>query len=129
MEIMKVLVNENWIDLESPIYMSEDQRARFIGFLRENFGEVGIIEVEEATKEFGPREVVMKEWTETDLLELLSSKENEVLAKEMDRTIMSIKMKRGSFVPNFWKWMKENGRTSPIDLKMVRDFMREVYGR
>jgi hypothetical protein len=71
----------------------------------------------------------MKEWTENDLLELLSSKDNDVIAREMDRTIMSVKMKRGSFVPNFWKWMKDNGRNSPIDLPMVRDFLREVYGR
>jgi hypothetical protein len=129
MEWMKLLVNENWIDLDSPIYMTEGQRNRLIDFFRSHFGNVEVVPVEEATKEFGPREVVMKEWTEHDLLELLSSKDNDALAREMDRTIMSVKMKRGSFVPNFWKWMRDRGRKPPADLDMVREFVKEVSGR
>lgn len=123
---MKILVNDNWIDLESPICMSEGQRLAFIGFFRDNFGEVEVLDVEEATKEFGPREVVMKEWTEKDLLELLGPKDNETIAREMDRTIMSVKMKRGSFVPNFWKWMKDSGRNAPVDLDAVRAYTKGV---
>ena len=124
---MKILINENWVDLEAPIFMSEEQRKRFIDFFYEHFDGVEIGEVEEATKHFGSKESTMKVWTEDDLLMLLSPKDNTTLTTVLKRSDMSVKMKRGDFVPKFWKWMKDKGLSPPADKEMIRAFITEVY--
>ena len=123
---MKILIHENCVDMGSPVFMSEEQRKKFIDFFYENFDGVEISEVEEAIKVFGSRESMIKAWTEEDLLLLLSPIDNESLSIKMDRSDMSVKMKRGYFVPDFWKWLKEKGISLPANKEMIREYMAEV---
>ncbi|MDG6225854.1 MAG: hypothetical protein QCI82_10125 [Candidatus Thermoplasmatota archaeon] len=126
---MKLLFHDNWIDLEAPVYMSEGQRFILINFFKDNYEDVEVEEVQEAGRNIGARESIIKEWTENDLLILLSSSDNETIAKQMNRTIMSVKMKRGYFVPDFWKWMRDRGITPPADIELIRKYVNEVLGK
>lgn len=123
---MKILVYDSgYIDIEAPIYMSDEQREKFIEFFEKMFpNDVEVVEKEEKSKEFGEREINLKAWTIDEYELLLSPNSNEDLAFKMDRTEMSVKMQRGYFVPTFLAWLKKKGYSKP-NKNLIKEFLKE----
>ncbi|ABE53173.1 Hypothetical protein Mbur_2319 [Methanococcoides burtonii DSM 6242] len=122
---MKIYVTNNYIDFEAPIHMTEDQREKFIDFMQINYSDIGVREVEEVSKRMGSVSRQMIEWTADDYFALLKADSNEELSRETGRTNMSIIMKRGSFIPEFYSWINLKGYSAPITKKMVNEYLME----
>lgn len=124
---MRIFVKDKYVDFEAPIQMTEEQRKKFISFLREEFTELEIQEnVNEKTKEMGEREITTKKWTAEELALLMSPASNEELAAETERSVMSIKMERGHFVPEFMVWAKRKGYSLPVKIEVVKEFLKRM---
>ena len=89
---MKILTKNNYVDFEAPIQMTENQRKKFISFMKEQFEDVEVEQVEEKYKEMGERKNTSRDWTAEEFLLLLTPKSNEELSAKTERSMMSIKM-------------------------------------
>lgn len=125
---MRIFVKDEYVDFEAPIQMTEEQRKKFVLFLKEEFADLEIQEnVNEKTKEMGEREVTTKKWTAEELSLLMSPASNEELAAETERSVMSIKMERGHFVPEFMVWAKRKGYSLPVKIEAIKEFLEQRY--
>ena len=127
--MVKLLVYDSGVvDLEAPILMTEEQRKKFIDFFEENVSDVSVKEVEEPIKNMGEREYSWKSWSIGEYTQLLGPATNEELSNTMSRSIMSVQMQRGAFVPNFISWCKKNRHDIPQgnDLLKLIELYREV---
>lgn len=122
---MIILVKGNYIDFEAPIQMTDEQKKKFIEFMNKEFENVETEKVEEKTKDMGEREITTKKWENHELFLLLSPKSNEELANKTKRSIMSIKMMRGQFVPEFMVWAKKKDYSLPVRLETIEEFLKE----
>lgn len=123
---MKILVKDEYIDFEAPIQITDEQRKKFILFLKKLFGDIDTQEgVKEKTKKMGEREVTARKWTPEELSMLMSPIGNEELAVKTERSVMSIKMERGHFVPEFMIWAKRNGYSLPIKIEVIKEFLKQ----
>ena len=122
---MRILIKDHYVDFEAPIQMTEEQRKKFISFMKSEFEDVEIEEVEEKTKEMGERELTSKKWAAKELSLLLSPEGNEELAVKTNRSVMSIKMMRGHFVPEFMVWARKKGYSLPVKLEVIEEFLKE----
>ena len=52
---MRILTKDNHVDFEAPIQMTEDQRKKFISFMKGLFDNIDVENVEEKYKEMGER--------------------------------------------------------------------------
>lgn len=125
---MKVFFSSRgFVDFEAPVHMSDSQLDRFIAFMQEMFpGRIEVRDVDEKTKEGGPTESKIKDWGLNELHLLVGSGSNEHIGKKLDRTIMSVKMKRGNFVPSFMVWAKRNGCSLPPRKEDLKRFVEET---
>jgi len=121
---MKIFASKTHIDLEAPIQMTETQQEKFIKFMKKMFMNVSVdYDIWEATK-IMPDDMDRTniKWTIDDYLTLLEPKSNKQIEEKLGRTEMSVKMKRGSFVPDFYSWMCSKGYTSPITKEKIEEF-------
>jgi len=123
---MRILTKDQHLDFEAPIQMTEYQRKKFVLFMKGLFNDLEIQEnVNEKTKEMGEREVTTKKWTSEELSLLMSSISNEELAAKTERSVMSIKMMRGHFVPEFMVWAKRKGYSLPVKIGVIKEFLKQ----
>lgn len=123
---MRIETKNGYVDFEAPIQMTETQREKFISFMRENFDDVEVEQVEEKYKEMGERKSTSKEWTPDEFLLLLTPKSNEDVSAMTDRSMMSIKMMRGHFVADFMVWAKKKGYSLPVGVEVIEDYLKET---
>jgi len=135
---VKILVYKSGhVDMGAPVHMTDDQRGKFIDFMKKTFQDVEVSEREEKTRN-KPTSVNTepKRWEPDEYLALLGPESNEVLSAKWlrnfskNRSPMSIKMKRGSFVPEFISWMKSKGYISikQVDRDMIAIYLEERGG-
>ncbi|MEM4729026.1 MAG: hypothetical protein QXH42_04610 [Thermoplasmata archaeon] len=104
--------------------MSEEQRKRFIRFFEETFpGNVMVEERQEATKEVHPGERKMKSWSVDEYVALLGPEDNDTLAKKLKRTVMSVQMRRGGFIPDFAEWLKKKGLSYRGEKRIIEEYL------
>jgi len=122
-KIMVVIVhNDNYLDLEMPVYMTEKQLHKFIHLLQKLFGDVEVIEVEEPPgQKFKAGE--MRKWSVDELALLFSSLGEEEIAERTNRSVMSVVMKIGSFKPEFYCWASKTKKV--VDENNLRYLIRE----
>ena len=125
MNKMKILTKDQYVDFEAPIQMTDEQRKQFVSFMKSEFEDLETEEVEEKTKEMGEREITSKHWSTKELSLLLSPEGNNELAAKTDRSVMSIKMMRGHFVPEFMVWARKKGYSLPVKLEVIEEFLKE----
>jgi len=125
---MRILViDDKYVDFEAPICMTMSQRKKLIKFLNKMFpdeykGERIVTEKDRSH----PSPKTSKKWTIDDLYILLTSKDNiRTLALKLNRDEMSITMKSADFMPEFFKWMKNNEYKYPITKEMINKFLKE----
>ena len=121
---MKIYVSQTHVDLEAPIQMTEKQLEGFKNFFENMFKEVEIRDVEEADRA-PPGSGERSRWTADDYLALLKPDNNTEIAGELGRSDMSIRMQRGSFVPDFLSWMNKKGHSVPYTREMIEEYIEE----
>ena len=122
---MRILIKDEYLDFEAPIQMTEEQRKKFIRFMKNLFDDVKVVNVIEKTKEMGDREVSPRKWVPEELSLLLTPKNNKDIAVKTNRSEMSVKMMRGSFVPEFLVWAKKKGYSLPVKIDVIKEFLDE----
>jgi hypothetical protein len=124
---MKIFASKTHIDLEAPIQMTKMQQEKFIEFLQKMFPDISVVyDFLEASKTMpDDMERTHIAWTIDDYLTLLEPKSNEDIEEKLGRTEMSVKMKRGAFVPDFYSWMSSKGYTPPMTKEIVEEFLKE----
>jgi len=124
---MKILTNGNYVDFEAPIQMDEKQFNDFYHFMSELLGEdVERIDKPEKHKVMNEIERKFRDWDLNELFLLLSPMSNEELEKKLDRSNMSVTMKRGYFVPAFMSWARKKGYdSSKITETAIKQFLEE----
>lgn len=127
---MKIFASKTHTDLEAPIQMTEIQLEKFIECMQKMFPYIGVdYGIREASKVMPDyRDRPHIKWSIDDYLTLLEPKSNEEIEEKLGRTEMSVKMKRGAFVPDFYSWMSSMGYISPITKEMVEEFLEEKGG-
>jgi hypothetical protein len=124
---MRIVYKNKYVDFEAPIFMSEEQRKKFITFMTKLFpNKVVVTDTAEKKKLVGNREAVSKNWTAEDLFLLLGSEDNQYISDTLGRSKMSIIMKRGTFVPDFMVWAKKKGYAVTQNKKMLKEFLNET---
>ena len=124
---MKIFTSKTHVDLEAPIQMTGAQQEKFIEFLQNMFPDIGVIyDYPEAVKTM-PEDMTRNHiaWEVDDYLTLLEPMSNVDVEEKLGRTEMSVKMKRGLFVPDFYSWMSSKGYAPPITKEMVEKFIEE----
>jgi len=126
---VKVLRDEKGrVDFEAPIDMTEQQTEQFKRFFEEKFEDVFFQEVKEPDRTGeGDNGREVKSWELEDYLTLLKTNSNNEAAEKLDRTEMSIRMKRGSFQPKFLEWAKNEGYTKPLK-NCDGELLEEYFG-
>lgn len=125
---MKIYVRGDFVDLEAPIYMEEDQLIKFTDFLRHLLkDEIEIQEVKEKERFANRSERQQRKWTFEELFDLLNPNlSTSELSKKLNRTTFGIAMHRAHFVPNFISWAKSKGYDAPkITKTLIKEFMEE----
>lgn len=125
---MKILIKDNLVDFEAPIYACEEYRKKVMGFFKENFSDMGFKEVSEPKRTYKDK-VTKKQhkWTAKDYLKLFSTESNEEIAEEIGlQTAMGPQVKRGTFIMNFLKWKKEKGIKLPLTQELIQKYLEEV---
>jgi len=124
---MKIFASKTHIDLEAPIQMTGLQQEKFIEFLQNMFSDVSVYhDYPEAVKTM-PEDMTKNHvtWEIDDYLALLEPISNAAVEEQLGRSEMSVKMKRGAFVPYFYSWMSSKGYIPPITKEMVEKFIEE----
>ncbi|MEM2936693.1 MAG: hypothetical protein QW231_05915 [Candidatus Bathyarchaeia archaeon] len=125
---MRIIYGDYGIDFEAPVYMSPSQIKKFIEFMQTLCPGIGIKEVREKEKP-GPTGGGVKRWTRDELELLLQTEDNEVLARKLGRTEMSVKMERAQLLPEFFEWAEKRGYVVPMlsseRIPLIRKFLEE----
>ena len=122
---MKVLLYEDgFVDFEAPIFMSESQKEKFNKFMKEMFPDIKFGNVLEKIKTMGERETSVKKWTAEEISSLFGGLSNEELSIKMKRSLMSVRMARGSKIAEISAWAKKKGKKIPMDIKSIEEFLK-----
>lgn len=126
---MKILIGDNNnVDFDFPVLMTDDQRTKFVDFLKTIFSVVKVEETEEFRTERIGDKFFMREWTLEEYEVLLDTgKTTNEVAEMLGRTWMSADIKRGGFIPDFLAWTSQKGKDIlKDDLKiLIKEFMEE----
>tara|TARA_Y100000310_G_scaffold328134_1_gene395730 strand:+ start:96 stop:479 length:384 start_codon:yes stop_codon:yes gene_type:complete len=125
---MKILIKDDLVDLEAPIYASEEQKNKIIAFFKDKFPNLSTKDVVEPDREFGEKDIKLQhKWEAKDYLNLFSTKSNEELGDELGLgTGMGPQVKRGTFIMAFLKWKNKKGENLPITEELIKEFLEEV---
>ncbi len=123
---MKVCIYQGqYVDFEAPVCMHEDQLREVVRFFGSVYGKgkVHLKDVEEAAREGMPYGAA-KRWSVKDLARLLGPESNALLARELKRSPMAVRMKRGDFAPDFYAWARKK-KLIRHDEPAVRRYLRD----
>jgi transcriptional regulator GlxA family with amidase domain len=109
---MKLVYGEYGIDFEAPVYMSDEQREKFIKFMQKLLPTIKVTFVREKEKLCSGGGTA-RPWTIDELVFLLKTDDNEALARKIGRTEMSIRMERAQLQPEFFRWAEKMATSSP----------------
>lgn len=128
---MKLLLHgERCIDFEAPVYMSDQQRKKFIKFMRKLVPSIKVVYVQEKERK-GPGGGQIKPWTKHEFGLLLKTDDNEMLEKKLGRSMMSIRLQRGQLQPEFFRWAEREGYVIPMDNRkrepLIKKFLEAYY--
>jgi len=127
--MVKILINNNLLDFEAPIYMDDEYFEKFCKTLEEiTSKKVEVIRTTEKERWSGVSDRQKpKKWNPEELLLLLSPLEHTELKKRLKRSEMSIVLKQGSFVPKFTSWAKNKGYSlGDITSIIIKKYMEEI---
>ena len=97
------------MDFEAPLFMTDNQRKKFLEGMKKIFGNIITHNVRELDKEMGEIERHPQKWTPEELVYLLSDKSHEEIGRILHRDYFSIKSKRGVWLAPFYTWATKHG--------------------
>src|SRR3989338_7395891 len=100
---------DGWVDLKTPIFMTDKQFLKFEIRMKEIFENIDFHDIEELDKQMGDRNIKPKRWTVEELCLLVDDKTHAEVAKLLGREPFSVRSKRGVWLPEFLKWARKNG--------------------
>lgn len=131
---MRILIGDKGnVDFGSPANMSEQQFGEFKKLLEELFDIVEIEPKEEiryerlGDEDYFPRRI----WSPEERALLLEIGDNEEVAERLGRTVMSVQIQRGEWVPNFKRWADEKGYNFIQEIrkgnikKLIEEYVKE----
>jgi|TARA_Y100000310_G_C20568544_1_gene756819 hypothetical protein len=119
--------NKGFVDFEAPIFLDDEVFKKFCEGLSHIIDEeINIKEITEKHKVMKDVKREMRKWSEDELFELLSPASNGELMIKLNRSAMSIHMRRGEFVPSFMSWAISKGYdSSKITPSIVKQFQEK----
>ena len=126
---MRILFSQNgMIDFGDPVWMGPEQFEKFVRLMKRLFPKhIEVHDVEEESRH-PPGGGTPRRWTVDEYTELLSGRGNTELADRLHRSEMSVRMKRGEFVPAFLAWAYRKGYTFPHSKRQVNEFFGKGGG-
>jgi len=127
---MEILIGDKYVDFEAPIFMTDEQREKFVDGIKKIFGDVQIKNVEEQIVEMLKPSGTIIDWKNPKNLFPLTMgnlNEEEIADKlGIDRKhIFAIQLKRASFISEIYDWATKKGITQ-ITEKDIEEFLKEV---
>lgn len=125
--MVRIFTCNNDVDFETPIFMNDNQRKKFIKGMENIFGEIETHEIEELSidRVAGKHP---KKWKPEELIHLISGKSHEEVARILNRKSFSIRSKRGIWVLPFTTWARKNGYMKDGHIKNLKEVIIE-YGK
>ncbi|MFH1584488.1 MAG: hypothetical protein ABIA56_05190 [Actinomycetota bacterium] len=125
---MKILIGDKeHVDFDEPIKMDDNQREKFIIFLKELFYEVKEEHMSEVrTERLGEKNFGLG-WSDEERYQLLKVEDTETVSRKLGRTWMSIVTKRGAILPEFLLWLEDQGiDLAEITEELVKRYFEEI---
>jgi len=129
---MRILIGDKGnVDFGSPVNMSEQQFGEFKKLLEELFDIVDIEHKEEVRSERLGDKNFQRPWSPEERALLLEIGDNEEVAERLGRTVMSVQIQRGEWVPNFKRWADEKGYNFIQEIrkgnikKLIEEYVKE----
>ncbi len=123
---MRILIKDDHIDFEAPIYMSERNLKKFVNGMRKIFRDtISVNKIIENKKEMDEIERKAIRFSEEDYLILANADlSNEEVAKRLGKSLFAVQMKRGPFLMELQDWAQKKGKNK-ITEKDIQDFLKE----
>lgn len=123
---MRILIKEKYIDIEAPIYMSEQNLKKFIKGMKVIFGDrISVNKIIENKKEMGEVERQAIRFSEEDHLILGNAElSNAEVAKRLGKSLFAVQMKRGPFLMELQEWADKKDKNK-ITEKDIQEFLSE----
>jgi len=122
---MNILINSEDVDFEYPVYMSDEQREKFIAFMQSLFPEIKVVETPEPERP-GPKHNKSKKWSLDEYREVLLNPGNvEELVSKLGRSKEGIGMQIIAIVPKFNSWCRKKGYSKKTN-ETVEEFIKEI---
>jgi len=115
------------IDFEAPIYMTEEQREKFIQGMKKIFGiRIKIENIIENKKEIKKRKGEGKRKYDIKQLSHFAKEiNNKDIANIIGKTEFAVQMKRGVYLKEYMEWARKK-RLSKLDEESEEAFFKEV---
>ncbi|MEM2936692.1 MAG: hypothetical protein QW231_05910 [Candidatus Bathyarchaeia archaeon] len=128
---MKILIgHRGGVDFDEPLKLSEDQRQKFIEFIKTLFDPSVVDVIQKRTpriKRLGEK-LFQVRWSRNEYALLLGTDSNEVLTEKLGRSWMSVVIKRGDLLPDFDAWCARNGYSRKGDYKeLIEKYLQETH--
>ncbi len=125
--MVKIQVNGDLLDFESPIYMDEQKQKEFVMGMKSIFGErILVTKIIENKKVLSDIVRHPKKFDLNGMVLLANSKlEQEQIASKLKKTPFAIQMKRGPFLMQLMKWAKKK-KLSKLNEEDVKEFLKEI---
>lgn len=120
---------EGYVDLQAPIYMTSEQKLKFIKGMMDLFGAVKFPEVKELDKEMGVIERHPQKWTPEELVYLLSDKSHEEIGVILKREPFSVKRKRGVWLTPFYNWATKHNYVKKGHIDRIKEVVEAYESR
>ncbi|MEM5803242.1 MAG: hypothetical protein QW350_00710 [Candidatus Aenigmatarchaeota archaeon] len=125
---MKIIVKNDLVDFETPIYMTEEQLDLFVNGMKKIFNDVKTEYVSEQIKEFSVNSKEIIDWKNPkNLLLLTQGLTEEEIAEKIGidkKHIFAIRLKSANFLLPFYRWAKKKGLTE-ISEDDIKEFLME----
>lgn len=119
-----IIQRENeFVDLEAPIDLTEEQREELVEFL-EGYG-VEVKEVKELSKKMNEKEGSTRTWTVDERLLLFTDMTIEEIAKKIDRSDVSVGMQQEQFCYDYEEYAHKKGKTGIPTAEEIEEYLAQ----
>jgi len=126
---MKILLgNKGYVDFSSPVFMSVENKEKFISLLKSIFDPSVVIE--ENIEKFrdwriGDKIMYPRKWLGEEYEVLLKSNSTEEIVNRLGRSEMAVIVQAGYWRPKYLKWCDEKGM-NPFGEKMLETIKQYI---
>lgn len=117
---------DGFVDFKAPVYMTEEQRKKFVRFMEDLFpDQVHPTEIQEKGKVITRNVDTSKRWDVDSFYVLFSCDDFDEIVKKTKRSPMSISMMMGGFYTDVISWAKKKGY-SEVTKELIAEYLKET---